>query len=59
MTALSRFVSRNPWLTLALLLFACCALFGPARVGGFIGTHGHTLVLGTWHFVCALFTGAF
>lgn len=56
---MTRFVARNPWITLGLVVLAACVLFGPGTVGAWIGVHGRWAILGAWRFVVALFQGAF
>lgn len=54
-----RFISRNPWLSLGIVIALACFLFGPATVGAWIGVHGRAAIVGVWGFVRGFFNGAF
>lgn len=53
-----RFVTKHPWLTLALVLMAFCVIFGPSTVGYWIGANGRAAIVGAFRFVAALVRGA-
>lgn len=57
MNTLVKIVTRNPGTTLLVFVILCCLAFGPAMVGGWIGTHGRAAVLGVYRFTVALIQG--
>ena len=49
-----KFISRHPYLTLALLTVGACFVFGPARTGAWIHVHAVWAIAGTWRFAVSL-----
>lgn len=54
MKAIAHFVAKRPLLTLVILTIGACALFGPARVGHYLGSTARGVVSGSVAFVRSL-----